>query len=275
MVHNSRSKDTILNNRASAVDLQHLRYAVSSADHGSFRRAAEVLLVRQSTLSRCIRQLEHSIGLTLFERSSGGVAPTPAGRDFLRTARSILEQMDSLVTSAHHTSRGEAGRLAIGFYTSLSVGNLRATLVDYQKRFSKVDVSMKESSRLRLVTALRNGVIDIAIVTGEMPLLDSKGMPLWSERTLVALSEDHPLANRDIVYWTDLRSETVLLSHFPSNLAAADFMRTDLPDGLFLTWAVQSILQKYFNFPATQISSIPTAVSSQNKGRIAIVTDAG
>jgi DNA-binding transcriptional LysR family regulator len=151
-VHNSRSKDTILNNRASAVDLQHLRYAVSSADHGSFRRAAEVLLVRQSTLSRCIRQLEHSIGLTLFERSSGGVRVTPAGRDFLRTARSILEQMDSLVTSAHHTSRGEAGRLAIGFYTSLSVGNLRATLVDYQKRFSKVDVSMKESSRLRLVT---------------------------------------------------------------------------------------------------------------------------
>jgi hypothetical protein len=125
---------------------------------------------------------------------------------------------------------------------------------------------MKESSRLRLVTALRNGVIDIAIVTGEMPLLDSKGMPLWSERTLVALSEDHPLANRDIVYWTDLRSETVLLSHFPSNLTAADFMRTDLPDGLFLTWAVQSTLQKYFNFPATQISSIPTTVSSQTRG---------
>jgi len=53
--------------RASAVDLQHLRYAVAAADHGSFRRAAEVLLLQQSTLSRCICQLEHSLGMTVFE----------------------------------------------------------------------------------------------------------------------------------------------------------------------------------------------------------------
>jgi hypothetical protein len=33
--------------------------------------------------------------------------------------------MDALVTSAHYDGRGEAGRLAVGFYTSLSAGNLR------------------------------------------------------------------------------------------------------------------------------------------------------
>ena len=43
---------------------------------GSFRRAAEALLLRQSTLSRCVRQLEESIGMAVFERSSGGVRPT-------------------------------------------------------------------------------------------------------------------------------------------------------------------------------------------------------
>src|SRR6266581_5235807 len=80
--------------RAAAVDLQHLRYAVAAADHGSFRRAAEVLLLQQSTLSRCICQLEHSLGMTVFERSSGGVRATTAGRHFLRTARSILEQIE-------------------------------------------------------------------------------------------------------------------------------------------------------------------------------------
>jgi hypothetical protein len=99
--------------RTPAVDLQHLRYAVAAADHGSFRRAADALLLRQSTLSRCIRQLEHSIGMMIFERSSGGVQAASAGRDFLRTARSILEQMDSLVKSTHHAGRGEAGRLSV------------------------------------------------------------------------------------------------------------------------------------------------------------------
>src|SRR5438105_2701111 len=116
MDHDTKTSDTRLRSRASAVDLQHLRYAIAAADHGSFRRAAEALLLRQSTLSRCIRRLEEHLKMTVFERSSGGVRATLAGRDFLRMARSILEQMDTLVTSAYSAGRGEAGRLAIGFY---------------------------------------------------------------------------------------------------------------------------------------------------------------
>ncbi len=106
MVDNKRSKGQVLSNRTSAVDLQHLRYAIAAADHGSFRRAAEALLLRQSTLSRRISQLEETIGMIVFVRSSGGVRATSAGHDFLRTARSILEQMDSLVTRAQDTGRG-------------------------------------------------------------------------------------------------------------------------------------------------------------------------
>src|SRR5665213_134268 len=214
--------------RTSAVDLQHLRYAVAAADHGSFRRAADALLLRQSTLSRCIRQLEHSIGMMVFERSNGGVKTTSAGRDFLRAARSILEQMDSLVKSTHHAGRGEAGRLSVGFFTSLSAGNLRATLVDYQTRFFQTDVCLKESSRMRLGTALRNGALDIAIVTGELPLLETQGMPLWSERILLALLKEHPLASKDVVYWTDLRDETVLLSQFDPGRELEDLLMSKL-----------------------------------------------
>jgi DNA-binding transcriptional LysR family regulator len=51
----------------STIDLRHLRFIVAAADQGSFRRAAELMLVRQSTLSRSIRQLEHSIGIAVFE----------------------------------------------------------------------------------------------------------------------------------------------------------------------------------------------------------------
>jgi DNA-binding transcriptional LysR family regulator len=228
MEHDSKLSGASLRGLASAVDLQHLRYAVAAADHGSFRRAAAALLLRQSTLSRCIRQLEERLKMTVFERSSGGVRATQAGRDFLRMARSILEQMDTLVTDAYSAGRGEAGRLMIGFYTSLSAGNLRATLVDYARRFPQIDLGMVESSRARLVTALRNGVIDIAIVTGETPLLDSKAMPLWSERTMVALPEDHRLSDNENVYWTDLRTETVLLSQYESGREVEDLLISKL-----------------------------------------------
>jgi DNA-binding transcriptional LysR family regulator len=117
----------------------HLRSAVATADHGSFRRAAEALLLRQSTLSRSVRQLEERIEIIVFVRSSGGVRATRAGRDFLRMVRSILERMGTLVASAHSTGCGEAGRLAIGFYTSLSAGDLGAPLIDYAHRFPRVE----------------------------------------------------------------------------------------------------------------------------------------
>jgi DNA-binding transcriptional LysR family regulator len=216
MVDFREHKGTSLLGRSSAIALQHLRYAVAAAEYGSFRQAAEALLMRQSTLSRCIRQLEDSIGVTVFERSSGGVRATPAGSDFLRMARSILEQMDALVATARHASRGEAGRLAIGFYTSLSAGNLRATLLDFRQRFPLVELCLAERSRVRLVTALRNGAIDVVITTDGAPHLEGKTLPLWSERVLVALPEGHPLTAREKVYWTDLRSETVLLSQYES-----------------------------------------------------------
>jgi DNA-binding transcriptional LysR family regulator len=213
---------------ASAVGLQQLRYAVAAADHGSFRQAAEALLLQQSTLSRCVRQLEERIGVIVFERSTGGVRATQAGLDFLRMARSILEQMDTLVASAHSAGRGEAGRLAIGFYTSLSAGNLRATLIDFARRFPQVVVGMVERSRMRLTTALRNGAIDVAIVTGETPLSDSKTMSLWSERIMVALPEGHRLADGETVYWTDLRGETLLTSRHDPGTEIQELLLTKL-----------------------------------------------
>jgi DNA-binding transcriptional LysR family regulator len=228
MVDNNKPNDTPLRSLTSAVDLQHLRYAVMAADHGSFRRAAETLLLRQSTLSRCIRQLEHSIGMTIFERSSGGVQATPAGRYFLRSARSILEQMDALVSTAQVNGRGEAGRVTIGFYTSLSAGNLRATMLEYRRRFPQIELGMVERSRTRLVAALKNSAVDVAVIRGGGPLLDNSTLRLWSERTLVALPEDHAFADRETIYWTDLRNETVLLSQYDEGRELEDILRSKL-----------------------------------------------
>jgi DNA-binding transcriptional LysR family regulator len=214
--------------RRLTVVFSQLQHAIAAADYGSFRQAAHALSIKQSTLSRSVQLLEHSIGVVIFERSSGGVRATHAGRQFLRIARSILEQMDALVTHAHSTGRGEGGRLTVGFYTSLSAGNLRATLMDFKLRFPEIELGMAERSRASLVAALRNGALDIAIVTGDAPIQDNKALSLWSERTLVALPEGHSLADREAVYWTDLRRETLVLSHYDPGRELEDLVLSKL-----------------------------------------------
>ena len=201
-----------LRGASSIISLQHLRHAIAAADHGSFRQAAEALLLRQSSLSRTIRQLEDVLEVKLFDRSSGGVRATAAGRNFLRAARSILIQVDQLLQTARSEGRGQAGRLTMGFYTSLSTGNLRAILVDFKQRFPDVELCMVERSRSELIHALAAGAVDVAVFADEQQMVENELMSLWSERILVALPDGHRLSRRDAVYWTDLRTETVVLS---------------------------------------------------------------
>ncbi|MDH6264287.1 LysR family transcriptional regulator [Bradyrhizobium sp. BR13661] len=214
--------------RMHAVDLKHLRSAVAAADYGSIRQAAELLSIRHSILSRSICELEHRIGVRVFERSGGGVKPTPAGRSVLRVARLVLEQVDVLVATAKSNGRGEAGRLSVGFCTSISAGNLRATLTEFKKRFPQIELATIERSRTRLASALRNGTADILVVTGNVPLPDNDVRALWSERILVSLPENHALAARSVVYWTDLRNETVLLSQYDPGREFEDLMISKL-----------------------------------------------
>jgi len=78
--------------------------------------------------------------------------------------------------------------------------------------FPQIDFGLIESSRERLASALLHGAIDLAIVIGEAPIPECKSTPLWTERILIALPEAHRLAANEIIYWTDLKGETLLLS---------------------------------------------------------------
>ena len=78
------------------MNITHLRYAVEVARTGSISQAAETLCVGQPNLSKAIKELESSLGVTLFRRTSKGATPTPQGEAFLHYARSLLSQMDEM-----------------------------------------------------------------------------------------------------------------------------------------------------------------------------------
>ncbi|OKO76956.1 LysR family transcriptional regulator [Bradyrhizobium sp. NAS80.1] len=215
-------------NAAKAIDLQQLRLAVVACDYGSFRRAAEALSIKHTVFSRSISQLEYLVGTSLFERSSGGIKPTLAGRAVLRIARLILEQVDTLVDAGQSSGRGVSGHLAMGFCTSISTGNLRATLGEFKKRLPQIELATMERSRLRLMTALRSGTVDVVVTPGRLFSKDTKALPLWSERILISLPQDHCLAPREIVYWTDLRNETILLSQYDPGRELEDLLISKL-----------------------------------------------
>lgn len=191
--------------------IRQLRYAIAAADHGSFYRAARALDIEQSTLSRSILKLEGSIGMPIFERSRSGVTTTLAGSAFIRGAKPMVASADKLVAMMRAAGQGRAGCLRLGHNSSVSAGNLRATMMSWREAHPDVEVECVEADRSVLLAGLDTGEIDIAILMGTVSHDGFRCEPLWSERLLVALPTSHPLAEREIVHWTDLRGERFML----------------------------------------------------------------
>lgn len=210
------------------IELKQLRSAVLALSCGSFRRAADVLSVRHSALSRSVAQLEHVIGTTLFERSTAGVRPTDAGERFLNRAKGALEQIDALIASAGAVARCEYGRLSVGLCTSISNGNLRETLSDFSRRFPRIEMVAIERSPIGLNKCLRSKAVDIVIIPGRIRSRDFEFRPLWRERIFVSLSKDHTLAARKRICWSDLADQPILLSASEQGGDLQDMLKSKL-----------------------------------------------
>ena len=194
------------------IELRQLRYLIAAAEAGSFSRAARNINIKQATLSRHILQIEKRLGIALFDRRTRGATLTPNGVTYLRTARRIVKEFEELNAWVRATQNGSAGRLAVGFYTSFSAGNLRATISEFDERHADIKVCGFERSRDMLLAGIENGLLDIAIMIGETPYPGLNSRPFWSERILVAMPEGHVLATRERLHWPDLTGERFLLT---------------------------------------------------------------
>jgi DNA-binding transcriptional LysR family regulator len=210
------------------VELQDLRWAIVASQHRSLRQAAETLNIRQSTLSRGLRDLEYRLGAVLFVRTSGGTHPTAAGLEFLETARRIVDDTDAAFSRLKTHYHGESGRLTIGVYTSFATGNLRATLMEHLHRFPEVEVHTVDGARNHLLSDLAANAADVAIVTTIGTNWNDRTLPLWSERVVAALPEHHHLSANRVIHWADLRDEPLLFAQRDPGLIFLHLLLTKL-----------------------------------------------
>src|ERR1044071_1388916 len=101
------------------LETRQLRMLVAIADNGTVTRAASTLNVSQPALSHGLRALERGIGVSLFARRPRGLVPTEAGERLLRTARTVLREIDRARAEINGRAigRGELLRVSTECYT--------------------------------------------------------------------------------------------------------------------------------------------------------------
>ena len=146
------------------VTLRQLRYFEALADQGHFGRAAEISAVSQPALSVQIKELEQSLGLTLFERGARAVRLTPFGEEFAPRVREILRQVDALEDVARAARGRLTGRFRLGVIPTIAPYLLPQIIQALASSHPGLDLHVRETLTPRLVQELQQGRLDAAIV---------------------------------------------------------------------------------------------------------------
>lgn len=189
------------------MEIRQLRYFLAVAEELSFGRAAERLLISQPPLSRQIRQLEQELGLELFHRTKRKVELTTAGTAFLPEVRQVLTQAETAIQVAQRASRGEVGRLVVGFEASSTYDVIPASLKQYRESFPDVDLEVYGMTTEEQFDALLKKRIDVGFMVSPVKNEKVNIETILEEPLTVALPEQHPLTTQDQVQIQDLEHE--------------------------------------------------------------------
>lgn len=197
-------------------DMRPFRFVLAAAEQMSFSQAAQALDTRVSTVSRRVRELEENLGVGLFERSSAGVRLTGAGTRFVDEIIPAIQRIEMALHHVTAAGRAEDGAVRIGVLTTLAGGFMRDLIAVFEREFPGVFLDIRTGGRRDHLSAIRAREIDIAFFSGNAPLSDCDVLELWRERIHVVLAENHRLADRNIVGWSDIRDERfIATAHEP------------------------------------------------------------
>ena len=157
------------------MELRHLRYFRAVAEEGHITRAAERLSIQQPPLSLQIKALETELGVQLFRRLPRGVELTDAGSSFYSDICTILDDVANATARVQRVARGEAGKIAIGFTSSVIAHQATKSAIQaYRARFSDVNLTLEEDGSFELVNAIAENRLDAAFIRTNVP--DSSGI---------------------------------------------------------------------------------------------------
>jgi DNA-binding transcriptional LysR family regulator len=180
------------------MDVRQLSCFCAVAQHRHFTHAGEVLGLSQSSVSHHVQQLEASLGVELFARTSRTVRLTPAGEALLPRAEQIVDALAQAETEMREFAGATRGRLALGTMRALGPIRLPEVLQAFSRHHPGIDIVMREDSTERMVEMLAAGDLDVAFIQlPDAPLPAGVSTEvIHVEDFVIVVGPHHPLAGR-------------------------------------------------------------------------------
>ena len=194
------------------MDLRQLEMLRAVADNSSFTVAGRKLHVAQSAVSRKIKLLEDELGEKLFRRVNKKVFLTPAGKVMLRYSDRVFQELRNASLEIADLRELNQGVLRIGSGMTACIYLLPPVIEKFQKRFPKVDIQVQTGPAEVLLPKVRDGALDIGVVTLPVNVPDLDVVPFAREEmVLVASPRNRKLANRRTIRSAELAGLRMIL----------------------------------------------------------------
>lgn len=197
----------------SHLKIRHLVLLVELGVHGSVLHAAAAANLTQPAASKLLGELEHALGIPLFERLPRGVVPTRYGEVMIRRAGAALAEMDAAHQEVMELLSGLTGRVAVGTVLTPSTSLLPEAVKLLKARSARVHVSITVDTSKLLIERLRAGSLDLVIGR----ILDTESAaelnfePITDEPHSLIARAGHPLAQHPHLQLEDLVHEGWIL----------------------------------------------------------------
>ena len=203
------------------MKIEHLKYALEVERTGLISKAAENLFLNQPHLSKAIRELEDSVGITIFNRTPKGVVPTMDGAEFLVYARNIVSQVDEVENMYKHRD-SDVHKFDVSVPMACYVAQAFIEFVTELVDSKSIDISYHETNSLMAINSVVNNDNNIAIIRYQtiyekyfMQFLEENNLtvkPLWEFEYQLIMSVQNPLAMEKQIEYSDL-DEYIEITH--------------------------------------------------------------
>ena len=178
------------------VSTRQLQAFIALAEQRSFTRAATLCHLSQPAFSALIGQLEDTLGLRLFDRSTRHVAPTAEGQAFEVSARRVLAEFDAALAGVNDQLARRRGRVSIALLPSLAAGWLPQVLQTYRARHPGIEIEVADVLSEPCVERVRSGEADFALAAIRADTPELRAEPFCSDGFHLVCPEGHPLATQ-------------------------------------------------------------------------------
>ncbi|MDF5821340.1 hydrogen peroxide-inducible genes activator [Corynebacterium felinum] len=200
-----------MSNKEYRPTLAQLRTFVTIAENKHFGTAAAKLNISQPSLSQALVALEAGLNVQLIERSTRRVIITPAGEKLLPLAKATLDAADNFLAHAHGATGSLSGPLSIGIIPTVAPYLLPTIIEIVREEYPELELHIVEDQTKHLLTALRDGAIDCALVALPTSTPGLKEIELFEENFIMVVPNDHELAGRDDLSLDNIKDVSLLL----------------------------------------------------------------